>query len=154
MSKDPREVEKTDRNSSCPCTKAEILEWFKGRNSENHVQLIVECGAFEDYPTLWNEVLDICLHNKASDNMWITPKGKIYSCGFANHARVAKLMGLSEVNLEDAGWVKVSSRTAYGTVRPTSRQARILNDGGYKISNYLMNNSMKTTTRKPQEIWE
>lgn len=154
MSKDPKAVKKTDRNASCPCTRDEILKFFEERGTEPHILLLVEHGTYANYPHLWNEVLNINLHSESSNNMWITPKGKIWACGFACHSRVAKLMGLFETNLEDAGWVKVSAGRAYGKCRPTAKQARIINDGDYRVSDYLMDNSMKATLRKPQEIWE
>lgn len=154
MTKDPKAVTKTEQNSSCPCTQDEILTWFEGRDNQEHVKLLVEHGSYANYPLLWNHILDINLGSTSSKNMWITPKGKIWSCNYANHARVANLMGLTEGQLEKAGWVKVSYGTAYGEIRPTSKQARILNEGQIRISQMLMEASMKSTPRKPQEIWE
>lgn len=137
-----------------PNTKEELIKWFEGRDNAEQVRLLAEYGAYLSVYNLWEDILHWNLHNKPSDNMWITPKGNIWSCGFARHAALAQYMGLTETQLEEAGWVKVSSRTAYGFVRPTAKQARILNEHGYRISEYLKEASMKVTVRKPQEIWE
>jgi hypothetical protein len=140
--------------STAPSTKEELIQWFEGRKNQEHVRLLAEHGTYTEIYSLWEDILGWSIHNEASNNMWITPKGKIWSCGFARHTGMARYMGLRESQLEDAGWVKVSSGTAYGKCRPTAKQARILNDGGYRISEMLMDASMKATVRIPQEIWE
>ena len=77
-----------------------------------------------------------------------------------NEQRLSKADAIADsyitiaTKLEDAGWVKVSARRAYGKIRPTAKQARILNDGQYPISQMLQEASTKSTPRIPQEIWE
>jgi hypothetical protein len=139
---------------TAPNTKEELIEWFGDRKNNEHVRLLAEHGKYDDIHFLWEDILEWSIHGEPSPNMWIAPTGKIWSCGFARHTAMARYMGLRESQLEDAGWVKVSSGRAYGKCRPTAKQARILNQGGYIISEMLMEASMKATIRIPQEIWE
>lgn len=138
-----------------PTTKEELIEWFADRPNAKNVKTLVENGSEpNEIHWLWEDILHWGLGSTPTENMWIAPTGRIWSVAFATHSSLARAMGLTEGRLEEAGWIKVSSGWAYGEIRPTAKQARILNDGGYRISNRLTEASMKAKTRRPLEIWE
>jgi hypothetical protein len=129
---DPKEVALTDRNSSCPRTKKTITKWFKGNNA---ALAIIEYGDYEFYPDIWNNLINYNVTDIFRFNAWITRTGKVYATGFAQHDCLLRIMGLEAVQVEDAGWLRITGQPssqpnlrAYIRRRTTLKQRRFLKD--------------------------
>lgn len=136
---DPKEVELTDSNSSCPRTKQALIDWFTGEGEKPSPELltIIEHGDYEDYPTLWNQILDRSMSSDFHNNAWVARSGRVWTCGWANHERMLGIMGLRTSEIERAGWMRVS-----GMSYPTSIQ--ILKQPSPQQLHFIKKHGLKT----------
>lgn len=139
---DPKEVALTDRNSGCPRTRQQIIDWFTRDNDPFNIKNIISLmdhGNFDTYPNLWNKLLDYNLCGHLALNGWVTRSGRPWPCEFAGHEILVKLMGLETSTVEDAGWIRISGAslkylTVRSTKRPSLQQARFLRNKGFTNS--------------------
>jgi hypothetical protein len=139
---DPKEEPLMDSNSSCPRTKQALIDWFdrKGPALDRLLSLI-ELGEYEKYPDLWNNILDYQLCSDYRFNAWVTRTGKIWTCGFAQHECLLRIMGVDILEAEAAGWLRVTGMPStlpkingYIRRRITSKQKRFARDYNVKLS--------------------
>lgn len=76
-----------------------------------------------------------------SQNGWVDREGRFFPCGYGGHIRLADLLGLDAVVMEDKGWVKITDYTTCpipiparefvmyeGKVSPTVAQKKVVVD--------------------------
>lgn len=56
----------------------------------------------------WNVILDGNFLYLSGKLGWLDRDGKLFSCGWANHAKLLYWMGKKEVEVEQEGWVRIN----------------------------------------------
>ncbi|TLX17104.1 hypothetical protein [Rhizobium sp. MHM7A] len=56
----------------------------------------------------WNVILDGNFLYLSGKLGWLDRDGKLFSCGWANHAKLLYWMGKQEVEVEQEGWVRIN----------------------------------------------
>jgi hypothetical protein len=122
-----------------PRTLKELLAWFGEGHKAGHydlraIQMLHEFGnrdvAYsrkgeeDEWWTLhlWDQILGRTCGSWCTTNpryFWLTPRGYVYGCGYADHERMLSVMGIQVRDAELAGWCRVSDYAKH--VVPLSR---------------------------------
>lgn len=83
---------------------------------------------------------------------WLLPNGKHINVLYANHCFLGYSMGYTEAELEQAGWIKVSSSPdyAYALNKPTAAQRKVLLRCGYKYDVGVYLGTLRRYSKYPQ----
>lgn len=103
---DPKEAKPEIWNSSCPLTREAILAWFPNFKL---LPILLKFGEYEDYPDMWNEIIDWNIGYTFRGCAWVTRSGRVWTCGWAKHEQLRRVMGLKIEDVERAGWMRVSA---------------------------------------------
>ena len=126
-------------------TKADIMEWFSdcgdGKSKQGFdietLSRLVEHGQYDHPASLWSAVYDYSFCARFRANAWFTRTGMVYTCQWAGHEMLLKYMGLTILEVEEAGWVRVSGTTTpssvQGRFKPSPRQLRAMRHHGVVV---------------------
>jgi hypothetical protein len=117
--------------SNAPETYNEVMEWFGSRHHAGNYDLHclsllldnVDDPEFDNPERVWDHVLQWGLLQRASQEFWVTPRGKVWPVKFAGHEilfNVTKINHVSEVEI--GGWLRVSSERALHRTKLTRVQ--------------------------------
>jgi hypothetical protein len=131
-----------------------ILEEFSDRDQEIIAEFATALlGSDDGYGRSMSEedviyrIFDRSYGFPNSNLCWITREGKVYSCQWAGHARLARDLGTTEENLEKQGWTKVTVSGVYCMFKKTAAQIRVLK----KMDMYSEDNVVMPTWRPTNE---
>lgn len=116
-------------------TKADLINWFDERWDRAQVELLVNHGVYSSLGRIWNAILDKgWLSATYNGNAWVTRTGKVWCCNWGTHEFLLGRMGVEAQDVEDFGWVRISTFNGYTRVqiraRPSAAQMRFLKREG------------------------